>query len=278
MKNNSMSIDIASEASEQVKTKDIVKHHFVYGDFRVEDLKILKEDNAFNKPKGRYILVECPDNDYDEEEMSRVLTKELKSIVKSQKKRISRVLIVGLGNDDYAPDALGPEVVKRIQVTSHLSEHKPKTLISAFAPGVMAETGLESAQIIEAIKEKANIDMVVVIDSLATRRVSRLNRVVQITDTGLAPGSGIGNFRQKVNANNLKVPVIAIGVATIVDSLSLVIDALSDIDLDDDTKDLIIDKVSEKNDRNLYLSTKEVDIRVLAMARVIAESINDTFL
>lgn len=279
MKNIYRTFDIASEASEeQVRTKDVVKKHYTFGDFRVEDLRILKDHNPFNKPKGRYILIESPDHEFDKEEMIKVLVKELRSLLRSRKLNPKRVLVAGLGNDDYAPDALGPEVTKRILVTSHLKEESIKTLVSAFTPGVMAETGLESAAMIDAIKDKANIDLIIVVDSLATRRMNRLNRVIQITDTGLAPGSGIGNNRQKVSAKSLNVPVIAIGVATIVDSISLVIDALNDVDLDEDIKEEIVKKVYENNSKNLFLSTKEVDMKVLTMAHIIAESINRIFL
>lgn len=277
MKYSYSSFDIAAEVYDHKRYKGITKRFRQYEGIKVEDLVIHDKDNLFKRPVGRYLLVEASDLEAEESMIEEILTKCLRSIMKKHRTKTNKVLVVGLGNDDYAPDSLGPKVIKRISVDAHLYFQKKKTKIAAFAPGVMAETGLESANIVKALKEYEGFDLILAIDSLATRRMHRLNRVIQVTDTGLAPGAGIGNNRRVINEETMGIPVIGIGVATVVDSISLVIDSLERTKLNDKDKEIVVQEIRDSNTKKLFLATKEIDSEVTEVARIIANSINRAF-
>lgn len=277
MKYSYSSFDIAAEVYDHKKYKGITKRFRQYEGIKVEDLVIHDPSNLFKRPVGRYLLIEADDIANDQENIEMVLTKCLRSIMKKYRSKVRKVLVVGLGNDDYAPDSLGPKVVKRISVDAHLYFKNKKTRIAAFASGVMAETGLESANIVKALKEYEGFDLIIAIDSLATRRMHRLNKVIQVTDTGISPGAGIGNNRRVINEKTMGIPVIGIGVATIVDSISLVIDSLERTKLSDKDKELIVQEIKNSNTKRLFLATKEIDIEVMDVGRIIANSINKAF-
>ena len=144
------------------------------------------------------------------------------------------MMVVGLGNRDVTADALGPNVVDNLTITRHMVKEFGKAaygknrihMISGLIPGVMAKTGMESAEIIKGVVEKTRPDVVVVVDALAARSTKRLNRTIQVTNTGIHPGSGIGNHRNSITKESLGVPVIAIGVPTVVDAATIVNDAM----------------------------------------------------
>ena len=187
---------------------------------------ILEENNDLNKKKGTYITLEFEDiTDSDNsDKVSNALIKVLKKILNIKKD--SYGFIVGLGNDKSTPDSLGPMTIKNVIVTNHifildeLSENYSR--ISAINPGVMGETGIETSDIIESVVKRIKPDYIIVIDSLASRSIERLNKTIQITDTGIHPGSGIGNKRKEISYDTLGIPVIAIGVPTVVDAAVIV--------------------------------------------------------
>ena len=169
----------------------------------------------------------------DREEIGKALEKEIKSLLKYKNiKDDDEGLILGLGNSKSTPDALGPKVVSRLVITRHLFKLNalPKEgirSISAISPGVMGETGIETADYIEALTNLINPQFIIVIDALAASSLERVNHTIQLTDTGIRPGSGVYNNRKEISTDTLKIPVIAIGVPTVVESSVIVNEAIN---------------------------------------------------
>lgn len=190
------------------------------------------------KPRGSYITIEAQEmTDVDDgyhREISEELAKVLRGMIPVNREELS-VLVVGLGNREITPDALGPRVADNMMITRHVirefgkyalgAEHS--NLISSIVPGVMAQTGMESLEIIRGVIRETEPDCIVAVDALAARSVKRLNRTIQITNTGINPGSGVGNHRHGLNRESVGIPVIAIGVPTVVDAATIVNDAIS---------------------------------------------------
>ena len=211
-------------------------------EIRVTTVKIETENGAkvMGKPVGTYITLEAPnmavpDEDYHEE-ISRELEKFLKNFLKKEKEDAA-VLVVGLGNRKVTPDALGPYVVDNLRITRHIMKEYGKyamgedhvQMVSAVVPGVMGQTGMETVEIIKGIVKETKPDVVIAIDALAARSSRRLNRTIQIADTGINPGSGVGNHRSAITMETIGVPVIAIGVPTVVDAATIVNDTMENL-------------------------------------------------
>lgn len=211
-------------------------------EIRVTKVKIETEKGArtMGKPVGTYITIEAPnmavpDEDYHRE-ISMELARYVRELIKIEKEDYI-VLVAGLGNRQVTPDALGPHVVDNLVVTRHIvreygkyamgEEHVHMT--SAVVPGVMAQTGMETVEIIKGIVQETKPDFVVAVDALAARNSKRLNRTIQIADTGINPGSGVGNHRSGITKNVLGIPVIAIGVPTVVDAATIVNDTMENL-------------------------------------------------
>lgn len=213
------------EIENKIKLKGVKSKNYLDENIKITEV-ILDKENALNKKKGKYITLEFDDitDSKNSDNVCIVLTKILKNILNINKD--SYGLIIGLGNDKSTPDSLGPLTVNNIIVTNHifllneLSDDYKR--LSAINPGVMGQTGIETSDIIESIVKKINPDYLIVIDSLASRSIERLNKTIQITDTGIHPGSGIGNKRKEISSNTLGIPVIAIGVPTVVDAAVIV--------------------------------------------------------
>ena len=193
---------------------------------------------AMGKPVGTYITLEAPNMSIPDEDYHREISKELAvHLKKLMGEEEQSVLVVGLGNRDVTPDALGPYVVKNINITRHVIREYGKASmdeervnqVSGIVPGVMAQTGMETLEIIRGVVEETQPQLVVVVDALAARSTKRLNRTIQITDTGINPGSGVGNHRDGINEQVLGVPVIAIGVPTVVDAATIVNDTMESL-------------------------------------------------
>lgn len=202
----------------------------------VDNIKIsrvtIDKDNKdlLNKKEGNYVTIEFNDitNYEDREKVGKVLENEIKSILKLNKiKDNDECLIIGLGNVKSTPDALGPKVIANILVTRHLFElnldvKKGLRSVGTMIPGVMGNTGIETTDIIYAVINKIKPKFIIVIDSLCSSSVERINKTIQLTDTGIHPGSGIGNTRKEISKTTVKIPVIAIGVPTVVESSTIV--------------------------------------------------------
>ena len=192
------------------------------------------------KPKGIYITIEAPnmsvpDEDYHRE-ISCELAKQLKSLMTKEDKEQS-ILVVGLGNSQITPDSLGPKVVDNLLITRHIVNEYGKVAlgrekihkISGIVPGVMAQTGMEASEIVRGVVAETKPDMVVAIDALAARNTKRLNRTIQIANTGIHPGSGVGNHRNGLTQRSLGVPVIAIGIPTVVECITIINDTIENL-------------------------------------------------
>ena len=205
----------------------------------IDEVKITRvfineeNDKKIGKKSGNYITIEFNDvTDYtNKEKVKKIFSEELKKLIKKLKiKEDAYCLIVGLGNDKSTPDSLGPLSINNIIVTSHLFELeniKGFMKVSAINPGVMGQTGIETSDIILSIVEKIKPDFLIVIDSLASGSIERVNKTIQMTDTGIHPGSGIGNSRKEISKEKINIPVIAIGIPTVVDANVIVSDTIN---------------------------------------------------
>ncbi|NMB97208.1 MAG: GPR endopeptidase [Clostridiaceae bacterium] len=261
----------------------------------------IQGQNALGKPMGTYITLEVPgikEGDMDiYEETCKALATELAGILKLQEK--STVLVVGLGNWNVTSDSLGPKVVSKLMVTRHLIQYVPEEVedgvrpVCAIAPGVLGITGIETGEIVRGIVDRIRPDCIIAIDALASRKLDRVNTTIQISDTGISPGSGVGNKRMDISRETLGVPVIAIGVPTVVDAATIandtidkVIDALIDKspennqfysilkNMDRDEKYAMIQQVLDPYTGNLIVTPKETDEVVDRISKVIANGLN----
>lgn len=241
------------------------------------------------KPIGCYVTIEAPelveaDEDYHRE-ISGVLARELKTLLSDCENEKS-ILVVGLGNRAVTADSLGPHVVDNLQITRHIVkqygnaayEKEKVNLVSSIEPGVMAKTGMETAEIIRGVVEETKPDVLLVIDALAARNTKRLNRTIQITNTGIQPGSGVNNHRSELTQNTLNVPVIAIGIPTVVDAATIVSDALTKYNREDEVlhleryEDFCRNALTDL--RDMYMTGKDIDAVIKRVSFTISEGIN----
>ena len=188
-------------------------------------------EQAIGKPIGDYITIDLKKmkilTDEEIEKAAYVMSKELKPIIDKDVNDRDEILVVGLGNKYVTPDALGSKVIDNIDVTRHIINYLPQYIeenaksVSAFAPGVLGTTGIETLEIIKGVTENIKPKMVIVIDSLASRSLERINKTIQISNTGIVPGAGVDNKRKEISENTLGIPVIAIGVPTVVESAEI---------------------------------------------------------
>ena len=242
----------------------------------ITKVKIETENGAksIGKPIGTYLTMEAPDMMMPDEgshrEISEVLSEQLRALIPEQ---TESVLVVGLGNREVTPDALGPEVIGNLYITRHLLKEygqyafpeKKVAAISGIVPGVMAQTGMETLEIVKGIIHETKPQLVISIDALAARSVKRLGRTIQLADTGINPGSGVGNHRKGLNEETLGVPVIAIGVPTVVDAATIVYDACQDAD-----------KIPN-GIVGMFVTPKNIDETVKNLSYTISEALNMTF-
>lgn len=260
-------------------------------EIRVTEVKILTENGAksMKKPIGTYITMEManlvlPDEEYHHE-VAKELAKHIGGILKLDKTDYT-ALVVGLGNRDVTPDALGPHTIECLNVTRHIVREYGKyavdektQMVSAIAPGVMAQTGMESYEIIKGIVDTIEADVVFVVDALAARNTKRLNRTIQIADTGIHPGSGVGNHRNEISKETLGVPVIAIGVPTVVDAATIVRDTMENLvsSLDNNDKYEIMQDLIAPHLYGMFVTPKDIDESIERIGATIAEGLNILF-
>ena len=263
---------------------------------KVTRVKVLNEKGKqkIGKEIGTYITLEIKNIDIiskDElEKISKILAEQLKELVKGY----DSILVVGLGNIDTTADSIGPKVIKDLQITRHIKKYAPNLIdknaieISGIAPGVLGTTGIETGEILKGIVEKIKPDAIIAIDALISRDISRLFKTIQISDTGITPGAGVGNARKEISKNTMGIPVIAIGVPTLVEAATIVADSIDLIskqfeefkELQDASKEdkyRLIKAVLEPSKYNLAVTPKEVDSLVDNMKLIIAHGINNTF-
>lgn len=272
-------------------------------DITVTRVKVIDEVGAkiIGKPKGNYITIEVPklrENDKDlHDEVGKILSEEITRVVKLNDQSV--ILVVGLGNWNVTPDALGPRVVDHLLVTRHIKEYVPDQIdegvrsVCAVAPGVLGITGIETSEIIKGIVDRVKPDLVIAIDALASRKMERISTTIQLADTGINPGSGVGNNRKELSLESMGVPVIAIGVPTVVDAatmagdtIDMVVDSLIDEspkngefynmlkNMDRTEKYKLINEVIYPYIGNLMVTPKEIDRLIDDIAIVIANGLN----
>ncbi|MBO5228201.1 MAG: GPR endopeptidase [Lachnospiraceae bacterium] len=237
---------------------------------------------AMRKSRGSYLTLEAPWvkwNAGEEETIVEVLSEYIKELIPGRLRK--SVLVVGLGNRQVTPDALGPWIVDRLCINKHYAKEGENT-ISAIAPGVMAQTGLETAELVKGVVEQTKPTAIIALDALAARNVRRLNTTIQLSDAGISPGSGVGNHRHAIDYDTMKVPVIAIGIPTVVDAITIVNDTMNKL-LDamqieyeylteSERRDLILELL-DPNLKTMFLTPKNVDESIINMSDTIANAI-----
>lgn len=247
-------------------------------------VKITSEQGAkmMGKPKGTYVTIEAPLLLTADEEESRKAAEEFSHCLMEMVPEVcGSVLVAGLGNRGITPDALGPETVEQLNVTRHLvrTYGKKGREVSALAPGVMAQTGMEAVEILRGTAEQTHPDVILAVDALAACSIHRLNCTIQLADTGIWPGSGVGNHRNALNQETLGVPVIGIGVPTVVGAGTIVHDAVAGVleSLEESEMDEFLGEVISPALESLYVTTKEIDEMVRRLAGVLAAGMNQAF-
>ena len=291
-KANNIENEIEGIESEEEKINEKVK---------VTRVKITSEqaEQAIGKPKGDYITIDIKKinflTDEEKEQAAGTLANELKKLVGEKTKFKDDILVVGLGNEEVTPDALGPNVIKEVEVTRHIIKYLPQYIdenarpVSAIAPGVLGTTGIETLEVIKGVVENIKPKLLIVIDALASRSMERISSTIQLSNTGIVPGAGVGNTRKEISESTLGIPVIAIGIPTVVETAVVVNDALN----------IFIEKLQQEAKSNDYLNNlkeqdnyeqikealipkefnfivtpKEIDELVLNMSSIVAIGIN----
>lgn len=294
--------------------------HEKKGQIKLTEVKILDRygAEAMGKPQGTYLTLETgqlveKDEDYHDEvsaELAKQLKQLIKCLVKKEKGRFDgenfslrklNILAVGLGNPLITPDALGPKVLGNLEVTRHLNHQYGENfcqkhnlpVISGIIPGVMAQTGMETAEIIKGVIKMTNPDILIVIDALAARSIHRLGTTIQLTDTGIHPGSGVGNHRHSLTEESLGVPVVAIGVPTVVGAAAIVQDTVNAMimtltsdestkgmgnylqDLPPDEQYRLISELLEPEFGSLYVTPPDIDEMIGQLSFTISEGIHE---
>ena len=280
-----------AEENTEIRGVEIQEEYDEEKDVRTTVVKIVTENGAkaMGRPQGTYITIEAPDlSEPDEDyhrEISEEISKHLKQLIDLKKEK--SILVVGLGNAGITADALGPHVVENLRMTRHIIreyglrgiDHEKMHRVSGIAPGVMAQTGMETAEIIQGVVAETKPDVVVAIDALAARSVRRLNRTIQITDTGIHPGSGVGNHRNGLTEDNLQVKVIGIGVPTVVDAATIVHDSMAHLldALEEAEQKEFLEEMIAPNLYSMFVTPKDVDETVKYLSFTISEGLNTAF-
>lgn len=293
--------DLAIECCEMLTEEiaGIESNERIEDKVKVTHISITTAEGAerIGKPIGNYVTIEIDNIGHEDDSVlergAKVVADELRKMINNAK--CSSVFVVGLGNQYITPDSIGPNVISKLLVTRHIQNtenllHDYKT-VSAMAPGVMGMTGIETGEIISGIKEHVKPDLIIAIDALASRKLSRLGSTVQIADTGINPGSGVGNNRKEISEKSMGVPVIAIGIPMVVDVSTVaddVIDSLNDYirihsegtlpeilcQLTEEERSLFIKEVLCDKDENMIVTPNDVDVLAKQASVIIAEGIN----
>ena len=293
-----LNTDLAYEAVGTLKSK--TKEFKNYKSIKLIETTVNKElAKEINKKQGDYYLIDVSNEDLNDSDclltVEKFITDVLKKILRKEKiNSKSKGLIVGLGNLNITPDSLGPKVIDKVIVTRHLFELDKDSIepgisnISALSPGVMGSTGIETSDIIKAIVDKIKVDYVIVVDALKASSINRINKTIQMTNSGISPGSGVGNTRKELSKETLGIPVIAIGVPTVVDAKSIAIDFFNSLVSNDKHKNIfnnynclspnhqkkIIDELLYSNNSNLIVAPKEIDIDIENFSEIISGAID----
>lgn len=276
-------------------------------DIRITTVHVDTENAArkMGKPKGVYVTLESSSMSTSDEGESRGVSEQLAKILREllPKQKALSVLVAGLGNRLSTPDALGPQAVEQLCITRHMlkeygkyayeNENTPQ--VSSIVPGVMGQTGMETLEIIKGVTAQIQPDALIVIDALAARSTKRLGRTIQVTDTGIHPGSGVGNHRNKITKETIGVPVIAIGIPTVVEAVTIINDSMAGFlsalessasmkKLTESWKQLreaeqtqLIREILSPQMNNMFVTPKDIDAAIKQMSFIVAEGLNMAF-
>lgn len=280
--------DLALEVQEQFEENQVEVPGVVLRKKRSAGGKVLttfveildKEgEKAMGKPVGIYVTMESRKEIQKENVLKEAVCRELRGIL--GKRKIQSVLVAGVGNRQITSDSLGPETIDRLIVTRHLYDGKQKKGISAIAPGVMGQTGMEAQEVLQGIVSATKPDCVLVIDALMAREVDRLCTTVQITDTGITPGAGIGNKRAVLNEETLGVPVFAVGVPTVVASQTIIRDcvesALKKMAFSQEEIHGFLEDLMKENQNDSVVTPKNIDECIHHISVMLAAVLNEVF-
>lgn len=300
--------DLALERNEVYKEKNklneidgVSVNNETINEVEISRIKILNEEGEkiLQKPAGTYITLDVKKLKLaDEERLSKIaetVADELRKIVGEHVNETEDILVVGLGNLYVTPDALGPKVVPEIEVTRHILEYMPSIMpedtrpVSAISPGVLGVTGIETMEILKGVVQNVKPKLLIVIDALATRSIDRISSSIQIADTGIVPGAGVENTRKEISKKTLGIPVIAIGIPTVVDlatitneCIDIFIESLQEKAMSND----YLNKLKENDnyeeikealvpkDYNMIVTPKEIDKLIENMSKILSSAIN----
>lgn len=304
--------DLALEAREKYEQDNVeIKGVRLEKEQAAEDIQIttmvIETENgarSMGRPKGSYITIEAASLDDEDAQYHRLVSEQLARTIRQlspQGTNLS-VLVVGLGNREVTSDSLGPKVIDQLFVTRHMMREfgadifgKGQKQVSAVVPGVMAQTGMESSEIIRGILKETKPDFVIAVDALAARSTKRLNRTIQITDTGIHPGSGVGNHRHPLTKEALGIPVLAIGVPTVVDAATIVTDTMNNLldalaehapytdmkrsyrTLDEVEQYELVRELLAPHLNTLYVTAKDIDASIERLSATVSDAINLAF-
>ena len=264
-------------------------------------VKILNQKGAesLGKPIGNYITIDIKKiRSIDEDGIqnaANILSRELKKLIDAKIGKSDDILIVGLGNEYVTPDSLGPKAINEIDITRHILNYMPEVLeegtrpVSAISPGVLGTTGIETLEILKGIVDNIKPKLLIVIDALASRSIERISSTIQLADTGIVPGAGVGNTRKEISIDTLGIPIIALGIPTVVESAVLVNDCLNifiEKLQEEANSNEYLNKLKEEdnyesikealipNDYNMIVTPKEIDELIENMKDVVARGIN----
>lgn len=318
LRNYSVRTDLALEEKERFESDDVeIQGVVLEEDYDEEqELKVTRVEirtengaKAMGKPVGTYLTLETPNLAIPDEETHMNISARLCGYIgelirkNTEEKDDLSVLVVGLGNRNVTPDALGPYVADHLSVTRHIVKEYGKyamgvdhaNLISAIVPGVMGQTGMESTEIVRGIVNEIHPDLVIAVDALAARNSKRLNRTLQIADTGIHPGSGVGNHRSGLTEETLGVPVIGIGVPTVVDAATIVNDTMENFIAALETSDSLkgvgevlrsynagekyefVKELIAPHLNGMFVTPKDVDEMIHHISHTISEALNMLF-
>lgn len=298
--------DLALEAKEDIDASDsrlegVIVEEKVNEHANIHVIKLTitneKGEKLLRKPMGTYLTLEAPEMSEPSEEYHReiscVLAEYIRELIQPYWREDGvSVLVVGLGNREVTPDALGPNVVNNIAIRRESEVSGQKISISGIVPGVMAQTGMETAVIIKGVVAETKPDVVIAIDALAARNSKRLNTTIQVSDTGIHPGSGVGNHRRAITKETIGTNVIAIGVPTVIDTPTIVYDTLENLlkalsvsqhfktvsetfrQFDDNEKYQLIREIINPEMSDMFVTPKDADETIKRIGYTISEAIN----
>ncbi len=260
----------------------VVRREQIDQDIRVTTIDIVnpKGEAILGKPCGRYVTMEVDGIAEEKEDIvnraARALADQLSRLIRHH--YFLKVLVVGLGNEKVTPDSLGPHTVSKVKITGHLFKlfdcdgDEEMSNVCGMAPGVTATTGMETAELIERAVQMTRPDAVIAIDALAARNIDRVSTTIQISDTGISPGAGMGNVRKQLNEETLGTKVIAVGVPTVIDSKTVILEAMEELGIDEKEAE----RYFERKKLDMVVTSTDIDIIIKYFSDIIAKAINIT--